>query len=228
MEKTRYDVRKIFQMGAHSWCWYGGRFCLWTLSGINSVLFLFCILCILHFLYFVNIPCASCEKYSPPQIRHTNFPKLGTRVRLIWGDEAYTETNFTPVFLFVMYDVYVATVSSFIKLSFSCVFEKFYDIFLSLIAVWKNLPILGDFPPQFLTQNSASCNVEISGVLANYKVMVGVNLRPRVSESVCPSWYAAPYRTLGYKIYIMYSRPQFRSCTADDLSGYAASVIIGS
>jgi len=40
---------------------------------------------------------------------------LGTRVRLIWGDEAYEETNFTPAFLFIVYDVYVATVSSLIK-----------------------------------------------------------------------------------------------------------------
>jgi len=33
----------------------------------------------------------------------------------MWGDEAFTETNFTRVFLFIMYDVYVATVSSLIR-----------------------------------------------------------------------------------------------------------------
>jgi hypothetical protein len=33
-------------------------------------------------------------------------------VRVIWGYEAFTETNFTHVFLFVIYDVYVRTVSS--------------------------------------------------------------------------------------------------------------------
>ena len=33
-------------------------------------------------------------------------------MRLIWGDETFRETNFTHVFLFIMYDVYVATVSS--------------------------------------------------------------------------------------------------------------------
>ena len=55
----------------------------------------------------------------------TRPPKLGTRVRLIWGDEAFTETNFTPVFLFVMYDIYVATVSSLIKLSFTCDLKSF-------------------------------------------------------------------------------------------------------
>jgi len=30
---------EIFQMGAHTLCWYGGRFCLWDLSRINTVLF---------------------------------------------------------------------------------------------------------------------------------------------------------------------------------------------
>jgi len=46
-------------------------------------------------------------------------------MRLIWGDEAFTETNFTHLFLFIMYDVYVATVSLLIKLSYSCVLESF-------------------------------------------------------------------------------------------------------
>jgi len=87
------------------------------MSGINTVLLLFCVLCICIFLYFATIPCAFCEKYSPPQIRRNHLPKLGTPVRLIWGDEAFTETNFTPVFLFI----------------YLCC-EKFY-IFLSLIAV---------------------------------------------------------------------------------------------
>jgi len=76
-------------------------------------------------LYFVTISCAFCENYLPPQIRHTHLPKLGTRVRLIWGDEAFTETNCTPVFLFIMYDIYVATVSSLIKISFTCVLKSF-------------------------------------------------------------------------------------------------------
>jgi len=43
------------------------------------------------------------------QIIH--LPILGTRVRLIWGDEAFTETNITPIFLVIIYDVYVATLS---------------------------------------------------------------------------------------------------------------------
>jgi len=54
-----------------------------------------------------------------------HLPKLGTPMRLIWGDEAFTETNFTPVFLFLMHDIYVATVSSLIKLSFTCVLKSF-------------------------------------------------------------------------------------------------------
>jgi hypothetical protein len=33
---------KIFQMGAQTLCWYGGRFCLRNLSGINTVMFLVC------------------------------------------------------------------------------------------------------------------------------------------------------------------------------------------
>jgi len=54
-----------------------------------------------------------------------HLPKLGTPVHLIWGDEPFTETNFTPVFLLIMYDIYVATVSSLIKLSFTCVLKSF-------------------------------------------------------------------------------------------------------
>jgi hypothetical protein len=44
-----------------------------------------------------------------------HLPKLGTRVLLIRRGEAFTETNFTHVFPFLMYDVYVTTVSSLIK-----------------------------------------------------------------------------------------------------------------
>ena len=55
-----------------------------------------------------------------------HLPKLGTRVRLIWGDEAFTETNFTPIFLLIMYDMYYeATVSSLIKPSYTCVLKSF-------------------------------------------------------------------------------------------------------
>jgi len=56
-------------------------------------------------------------------VKIIHLPKLGARVRLIWGDEAFTETNFTPFFS-LMYDVYVATVPSLIKLSFACVLKS--------------------------------------------------------------------------------------------------------
>jgi hypothetical protein len=46
-------------------------------------------------------------------------------MRLIWGDEAFAEMNFTRVFIFIMHDVYVATVSSLIKLSYSCILKSF-------------------------------------------------------------------------------------------------------
>jgi len=46
-------------------------------------------------------------------------------MRLLWGDDAFTEMNFTRTFLFIMYDVYAATLSSLIKLSYSCVLESF-------------------------------------------------------------------------------------------------------
>jgi hypothetical protein len=77
------------------------------------------------FSYFVTILCTFFVNYSPPQIRCTHLPILGTRMRLIWGGEAFTEINFTRIFLIIMYDVYVATVSSLIKLSYSRVLESF-------------------------------------------------------------------------------------------------------
>jgi hypothetical protein len=46
------------------------------------------------------------------------LPNLGTRVCLIRGGEAFNEANFTHDFLFLMYDVYLKTVSSLIKESY--------------------------------------------------------------------------------------------------------------
>ena len=49
---SRVDTMcEIFQMGAHTLCWYGGRFCLWALSRINTLLFF---LCICNFFKFCN------------------------------------------------------------------------------------------------------------------------------------------------------------------------------
>ena len=57
------------------------------------------------------------------QIIH--LPKLGTRVGLIRGYEAFKETNFTRVFLFLIYNVYVTAVSSIIQSSYVCVLKSF-------------------------------------------------------------------------------------------------------
>jgi hypothetical protein len=60
-----------------------------------------------NFLYFVSVFCALCANHSPLL--------LETRVRLNRGDEAFRKSDFTQLFLFLMYDVYVTTVSSLIK-----------------------------------------------------------------------------------------------------------------
>ena len=65
---------EIFQMGAHTVCWYEGRFCLWAFSEIKAVLFLVCIPFTCNFLKSVTILCAFCVNYSPPQIRNTCAP----------------------------------------------------------------------------------------------------------------------------------------------------------
>jgi len=68
MEKSRYDVR--------------------------DVLFLVCIPCICIFFVFCNYSLRFlCKLFTSP-IRNMCLPILGTCVRLIWGDEAFTETNF--------------------------------------------------------------------------------------------------------------------------------------
>jgi len=123
VEKTRYDVRNVSDGRTNFVLVW--RKSLWALSGINTVLFLVCILCICISFVFCNYSFTFFANYSPPQIRRTHLPILGTRMRLIWGDETFMETNFTRFFLFIMYDVYVATVSSLIKLSYSCVLESF-------------------------------------------------------------------------------------------------------
>jgi hypothetical protein len=55
---------EMFQMGAHILCWYGGRVCLWALSGINTVLFLVCVIWICS--YFVNIFYFLCKLFTSP------------------------------------------------------------------------------------------------------------------------------------------------------------------
>jgi len=128
---------EMFQMGAHTVCWYGGRFCLWSLSGINIVLFLVCILCIRIFFYFVTILCAFCVNYSLPQFRNNCAPNLGRWS--FYGNEFYTRFSFHNLWCLCSDCLFFNQIKLFL-----C-FEKFY-IFLSLIAVYKkNLPMLGDF-----------------------------------------------------------------------------------
>ena len=58
---------EIFQVGAHTVCWYGGRFCLWALSGMNTVLFLVCIFCICIFFKFCKYSlCCLCKLFTSP------------------------------------------------------------------------------------------------------------------------------------------------------------------
>jgi len=71
---------------------------------MNTLLFLVCILCICTFFCILYL-------FFMLSLLIIHLPKLGTRVRLIWGDEAFFETNITRVLLFIMHDVYVVTVS---------------------------------------------------------------------------------------------------------------------
>jgi hypothetical protein len=108
MEQTGYDVRKVSDGRTH-FVLVWRKFCLWALSGINrpTLLFIVYILCICNFLYFVTSLCAFCANYSPPQIRNTCAPKQGR-----WS---FHKNEFYTPLLFLMYDVYVTTVSSLIK-----------------------------------------------------------------------------------------------------------------
>jgi hypothetical protein len=91
--KTTMDTMcEMFQIGAQTLCWCGGRLCLWVLSGVNRLTVL-CLVysgCIGNFVYFVLFFVLSL------QIIH--ILKLGTRVRLSRGGEAFRKTNFTPLF----------------------------------------------------------------------------------------------------------------------------------
>jgi hypothetical protein len=126
LEKTRYDVRNVSHGRTHFVLVWRKRLFVslvrdkhcFVLSLYPLYLyFFFFIFCNFSFTFFVN--------YSPPQIRCAYLPILGTRMRLIWGDKAFTEINITRLFLFIMYDVYVASVTSLIKLSYYCVLESF-------------------------------------------------------------------------------------------------------
>ena len=70
MKKTRYDVRNVSD-GLIHFVLVWGKILFVSLSGINTVMFLVCILCICIFLCFVTILCAFCVNYSPPKIWNT-------------------------------------------------------------------------------------------------------------------------------------------------------------
>jgi len=53
-----------------------------------------------------------------------HLPKLRT-CGLIRGYEAFTEKNFTHVFLFLIYDVYVKSLSSLIQQNYVCILKIF-------------------------------------------------------------------------------------------------------
>ena len=53
-----------------------------------------------------------------------HLPKLGT-CGLIRGYEAFMEKNFTHVFLFLIYDVYVKSLSSLIQQNYVCILKIF-------------------------------------------------------------------------------------------------------
>jgi hypothetical protein len=124
VEKTRYDVRNVSDGLTHFLLvWRKILFVSLVRDEHCFVLSLYP-LYLYFFPYFV-ILCTFFVNYLPPQIRRIHLFILGTRMRLIGGDEAFTEINFTRLFLFIMYDVYVANVSSLIKSGYSYVLESF-------------------------------------------------------------------------------------------------------
>jgi len=124
VEKTRYDVRNVSDGRTH-FVLVRRKSLFVSLVRDKHSFALSLYPLYLYFFVFFNYSLYFFVNYSPSQIRRTHLPILGTRMRLIWGDEAFKEMNFTRLFLFIMYDVYVATVSSLIKLSYSCVLESF-------------------------------------------------------------------------------------------------------
>ena len=106
MEKSRYNVRSISDGRPHFVLVWRKILLLSLVRDKHCFVFIL-YPCICNFLNSITILCAFCVNYS--------LPKLGTRVRLIRGCEDFTEKNLTHVFLFLIYDVHVTTVSSLIK-----------------------------------------------------------------------------------------------------------------
>jgi hypothetical protein len=108
MEKTGYDVRNVSDGRTHFMLVWRK---IWFVSLVRHkhcfVLSFYPLYLLFYFLYFVTILCAIFVNYSPTQIRNMCAPNLGIR--------SFFETNFARIFLFIIYDVYVETVSSLIK-----------------------------------------------------------------------------------------------------------------
>ena len=64
---------------------------------------------------------------------------------LIRGGETFRKTKFTVVFQSINDDVYVQLSLYINQIKICFCFEKFYDIYLSLIGVFKKPHIIGDF-----------------------------------------------------------------------------------
>jgi len=122
MEKTRFDVRNVLDGRTHFVRVWRKILFASLVRDKHSILLLLYPLYLFFPLYFVTIPCAFFENYSPPQIRCTHFPNTcaPTFGRLSFhGNEIYT------LFLFILYGTYVVTVSSLIKLFF---FERGHPV----------------------------------------------------------------------------------------------------
>ena len=129
MEKTRYDVRNVSDGRTHFvLVWRKILFVSLVRDKHCFVLSLYP-LYLYFFFVFWTILCALCVNYSPPQIRNTCASNLGGWS--FYGNEFYTHFSFHNVWCLCSNYLFINQIKLFL-----C-FEKFYNIFLSLIAVYK-------------------------------------------------------------------------------------------
>jgi hypothetical protein len=122
MEKSGYDVRKSFDGCTHFVLVRRTILFVNLLRGKH---------CVVRSLYLCK-----CNIFNPVTILcGIHHPKLRTRMHLIRGSEAFIESNITRIFLFLMYDVYVTTISSLIKWSYVCALKSFTTLPIVLTAV---------------------------------------------------------------------------------------------
>jgi hypothetical protein len=134
MEQTRYNVQDVSDGRTHFVLVWRKNLLVRLVRDKHCFVLSLYPLYLYFFTYSVTILCTFFVNYLPPHIRCTHLPILGTRMRLIWGDEAFTEMNFTHPFSFhnVLRLCRNCLFSNQMKL-FLC-FEMFY-IFLSLMQV---------------------------------------------------------------------------------------------